>query len=152
MKLEAQWIVGFVDGEGCFSVSINKNAGITLKLQVIPEFVVVQHERDIKILHALKEYFKCGVVRRNHGDSFCYRVRGNVPLNSNIIPFFEAHSLKTAKKVDFLKFRSIILLMEAGEHLTSEGLVKIDAIIQTMNNRAKPGVIYKKNVEILLEN
>ena len=44
MELEAQWIVGFVDGEGCFHISINKNDTMTSGFQVLPEFTVVQHE------------------------------------------------------------------------------------------------------------
>ena len=45
-RLDANWIVGFVDGEGCFHVSINKMHKMTLGLQVLPEFRVVQHHRD----------------------------------------------------------------------------------------------------------
>jgi hypothetical protein len=26
MKLNAQWVVGFVDGEGCFHIGMNKNS------------------------------------------------------------------------------------------------------------------------------
>ena len=54
MNLHPQWIVGFTDGEGCFSVSINKNITMKLKYQVLAEFVVVQHKNDIQILHSLK--------------------------------------------------------------------------------------------------
>jgi hypothetical protein len=39
-RLDPMWIVGFVDGEGCFSVSIFKNATSKLGFQVFPEFVV----------------------------------------------------------------------------------------------------------------
>ena len=98
MNLQAQWVVGFVDGEGCFTVSINKNEGMKHKVQVLPEFVVVQHKNDIQILNALKTYFKCGVVRHNHGDRECYRVRSLVHLRDIIIPFFMKHTLKTKKK------------------------------------------------------
>lgn len=48
MKLDAQWITGFVDGEGCFFVGINPHPDMTEKFQVVPEFTVVQHERDIQ--------------------------------------------------------------------------------------------------------
>ena len=54
MKLEAQWITGFVDGEGCFHVGINPHKEMTAGFQVLPEFTVVQHERDVQVLHALK--------------------------------------------------------------------------------------------------
>ena len=73
--LEAQWIVGFVDGEGCFYVGINKHPDMICGYQVLPEFTVVQHGKDIQILYALKKFFGCGVVRSNHGDRMAYRVR-----------------------------------------------------------------------------
>jgi hypothetical protein len=76
MNLNAQWIVGFVDGEGCFHIGMNKNQEMKLGVQVLPEFTVVQHEVDEQVLYGLKAYFGCGVVRKNHGTRFCYRVRG----------------------------------------------------------------------------
>jgi hypothetical protein len=67
MKLNAQWVVGFVDGEGCFHIGINQNPEMKLGVQVLPEFTVVQHEVDVQVLYGLKDYFGCGVVRKNHG-------------------------------------------------------------------------------------
>ena len=134
MNLEAQWIVGFVDGEGCFHVGINQNQKMTLGVQVLPEFTVVQHEIDEQVLYGLKDYFGCGVVRVNHGTRLSYRVRGQANLRDRIIPFFEKHKLKTRKNVDFKKFRKVILLMEKGEHLKPEGLEKIRKIKASMNS------------------
>ncbi len=133
MKLDAQWITGFVDGEGCFFVGINKHKEMTAGYQVLPEFTVVQHKRDVQILHALKAYFGCGVVRVNHGDRMAYRVRSKDHLLEHIVPFFEKHSLKTKKNVDFKKFRQILLKMKADIHLTSEGVEEIRAIAVKMN-------------------
>lgn len=133
MNLEAQWIVGFVDGEGCFHVGINQNKTMNLGFQVLPEFTVVQHERSIHVLYALKAYFACGVVRRNRGNCFCYRVRGQTNLLNRVVPFFEKHSLKTEKRVDFLKFRRVLLAMQKGEHLTPEGLDRIRGLKAQMN-------------------
>jgi len=133
MKLDAQWITGFVDGEGCFHVGINPHDEMTAKFQVLPEFTVVQHERDVQVLHALKAHFGCGVVRVNHGDRMAYRVRSVKHLLEHIVPFFVKHPLKTRKNVDFLKFRDVLLLMEAGNHLTVEGIERIRSIAQQMN-------------------
>lgn len=133
MNLEPQWIVGFVDGEGCFFVGINTNSTLTQKKQVLPEFVVVQHKRDVATLHALKEYFQCGVVRVNHGDRMCFRVRGHANLMRFIIPFFEKHKLKTKKRIDFEKFRDVVLLMDEKKHLTAAGIVEIEKIRNQMN-------------------
>lgn len=135
MQLDAQWIVGFVDGEGCFHVSINAHPEMSAGAQVLPEFTVVQHERDVQVLHALKSHFGCGVVRRNNGDRMAYRVRGHEHLSKNIIPFFEKHPLKTRKRVDFIKFREIVNLMERGEHLKGDGVERIREIAHRMNRR-----------------
>lgn len=133
MRLEAEWIVGFVDGEGCFHVSINRHAEMAAGVQVLPEFTVVQHKRDIQVLHALKAHFGCGVVRTNHGDRMAYRVRGLEHLLEHIVPFFEKHELKTKKRVEFIKFRRILLLMQSGKHLTPEGIEEIRTIKEQMN-------------------
>ena len=141
MKLETQWIVGFVDGEGCFSVSINKNDTMTTGFQVLPEFTVIQHEQDIKVLYALKDYFGCGVVRVNRKDKtstrMAYRVRGLTHLLDIISPFFMKHQFKTYKNVEFRKFRQVLLIMQDERHLTLEGINEIRQIINTMNNRKK---------------
>ncbi len=134
-KLESQWVVGFVDGEGCFDVGITPHLEMPTGFQVLPEFTVVQHERDIQILYSLKAFFGCGVVRRNHDRRMAFRVSGLKPLKARVIPFFERHPLKTKKRIDFMRFRKVVLLMERGEHLTPEGLERIRAIAAQMNTR-----------------
>jgi len=128
MKLEAQWIVGFVDGEGCFHISVNKNDTMT-------------HEQDVKVLHALKAFFKCGVVRVNRKDKtstrMAYRVRNVKHLLDIISPFFLDHQLKTQKHVEFRKFRKVLLMMDKGKHLTQEGLEEIRGITEQMNRKKR---------------
>jgi LAGLIDADG endonuclease len=132
-KLSVDWIVGFVDGEGCFHIAINKNDTMQHKVQVLLEFTVVQHKNDIQILHALRNYFMCGVVRLNNGDRWCYRVRGQAHLRNIIVPFFEKYKLKTRKNVAFWKFREAVFLMEKKEHLTLEGIEKFRKLRENMN-------------------
>ena len=134
MEMNAQWVVGFVDGEGCFHIGINQNPEMKLGVQVLPEFTVVQHQVDIQVLYALKDYFGCGVVRKNHGRRMAYRVRGHQNLLEKILPFFEKHQLKTRKRVDFAKFRRVVRLMDQKEHLEPEGLAKIRKIKDSMNS------------------
>ena len=133
MNLNAEWITGFVDGEGCFHVGIARHEGMSVGVQVLPEFTVVQHERDAQLLHAIKAYFGCGVVRTNHGDRMAYRVRERKQLVERIVPFFEEHPLRSRKRVDFEKFRDVLRLMEQDEHLTADGVGKIRRIAEQMN-------------------
>lgn len=135
MNLQTQWIVGFVDGEGCFHVAINKNSEMSCGYQVLPEFTVTQHQKDVKILYALKDHFGCGVVRVNHGDRYCYRVRKFSHLKEIIVPFFENHKLLTLKRVEFEKFRRVLLMCEQKQHLTVDGIQKIREIQHTMNRK-----------------
>jgi hypothetical protein len=138
MFLETQWIVGFVDGEGCFHASLNKHSDMRLGVRPLPEFVVVQHLCDIQVLHALKSYFGCGVVRKNHGDRYCYRVRGISHLHDIILPFFEKHELKTKKRLEFITFRKIVRAMNNKEHLNEKGLEQIKKWMVELEKRQKP--------------
>lgn len=128
MKLNNDWIVGFVDGEGCFYVGINRSEAVAVGYQVLPEFRIVQHKRDIKLLYAIRSFFGCGLVVPNKskdGDVFEYRVRGHTALSRFIVPFFEMNTLHTAKKFNFLIFRDVVHKMSEGRHLTVEGLEEI---------------------------
>ena len=136
MKFEPEWITGFVDGEGCFHVGISRHPEMTVGFQVLPEFTVVQHQRDVQILHGLKKYFGCGVVRKNHEDRMAYRVRNLEQLRQIIVPFFFKSPLKTKKKHDFEKFCEVLEFMNHGDHLTREGLEKIQMIAAQMNRGA----------------
>ena len=104
------WIVGFVDGEGTFSVSINKNSTTLSGWQIFPEFVITQGEKSLTALQEIQGFFGCGklyVNRRNdnHRENlFRYCVRSLKDLREKIIPFFRMHTLHTAKKEDFIKF------------------------------------------------
>src|SRR5439155_9347576 len=106
MELNPEWVVGFVDGEGCFFVGIQRNPKTAIGYQVIPEFRVVQHMRDLPVLHGLKRFFGCGMVCQNHQDRWELRVRKLENLRE-IVSFFERHPLKTKKQIDFLKFRDV---------------------------------------------
>ncbi len=132
-SLESQWVVGFVDGEGCFFIGVNPHPEMTAGYQVLPEFTVVQHVSDIQVLHKLKKFFGCGVVRSNHGDRMAYRVRDTHHLRERVVPFFEKHPLKTKKRLNFIKFRKVLLMMERKDHLIPEGIEKIKSIAAQMN-------------------
>ena len=137
MKLQSYWVTGFVDGEGTFYVGINKNKTMTSGYQVLPEFRIVQHQKDIKLLYALKTFFGVGVVRVNHDTRYELRVRSLDHLQKIIIPFFEKYPLMTQKKFDFIKFKKIVNLMNQKKHLTLKGISEIIDIASKMNRQDK---------------
>jgi hypothetical protein len=129
--IKVGWIVGFVDGEGCFSVSVFKNKTTKNGWQIFPEFVVTQGGKSLEALKMIKNYFKCGEIyinRRydNHTENlYRYCVRNIQDLKSKIIPFFESNNLRSAKIKDFEIFSRVVNLMVNKEHLTSKGFDEI---------------------------
>lgn len=150
------WIVGFVDGEGTFSVSINKNPTTSSGWQIFPEFVITQGAKSMFVLEEIKDFFKCGkiYVNRRHDnhkeDLYRYCVRSFEDLEKSIVPFFQKHPLRTAKKNDFYKFVLILDLIKKREHLSPSGVEKIARIVETMNRR-KPSRYLKSSETIRQE-
>ena len=100
-----------------------------------------QGASSVACLEELKRFFGVGYVygnRRhdNHREHMHqYMVSDRWDLRETIVPFFEEHPLRSAKRADFEKFASVLDMMEAGAHLTREGLVRIAEITETMNRR-----------------
>jgi hypothetical protein len=146
--IDPGWIVGFVDGEGCFSCPIYRCSKMTLKWQVRPEFAVVQGESSREVLQELQEFFGCGKIFRNRRhdnhreDLFRFCVQRFEDLRGAIVPFFEDHPLRTSKRQNFEKFARIIRLMEVRRHLSIAGVIEIAEIQQTMNFR-KPSEVLR---------
>ena len=136
-RLDSRWVSGFVDGEGCFHVSINKIPKMSIGWQVLPEFRIVQHERDESVLKELQQFFQAGKVVTNHGARKELRIRKLNDLR-NVVLFFKQHPLRTEKKKNFEIFAKILELMEHKKHLTVEGLTDIANLCWSMNRKIKP--------------
>lgn len=139
----ALWLSGFVDGEGCFSVSVHRNDTLKLGWQPFPEFAISQSINDIVLLRRIKDFFLCGKVVVNkrsdnhHSDMCKYSVKDIKSLSTIIIPFFNNYTLKTRKRFEFMRFCEILKLIKEKEHLRLSGLEKIARITQEMNTRKR---------------
>ena len=137
------WIVGFVDGEGCFSISIFRNKTSKLGWQVFPEFAVTQGKKSLDALEILRNFFDCGAItinrrKDNHReDLYRFLVRNLKDLHSKIVPFFRQNTLRTAKSNDFIIFAQIIDMILERQHLTHAGLTKIAELASKMNRQSK---------------
>ena len=135
------WVIGYVDGEGCFSISLFRNKTTKFGWQVFPEFVVTQGEKSKESLRILEKFFKCGKIyvnkrHDNHNENiYRYCVRSKKELTKMIIPFFKNNQLKTAKKEDFKIFAIIIKLMNDNAHSKLVGIKKIAKLIERMNHK-----------------
>jgi LAGLIDADG DNA endonuclease family protein len=141
------WVIGFVDGEGCFSIGFVKQPdrvgrrGYRTGFQVSHEFSVTQGESSRASLELLHEFFGVGQLvgnKRydNHKEHLLrFVVRKRSDLLETIIPFFRSHPLETAKQANFEKFSRCVEMIALGRHLDSRGLIEIAEIVETMNRR-----------------
>lgn len=136
-RLDAEWIAGFVDGEGCFHVALNRLEKMATGWTVLPEFRVVQHQRDERVLHRIRDFFGFGKVTVNHGDRKEFRVRGVKNLRK-LVCFFGKHTLQTTKRENLALFAEVLSIMESKRHLKKEGLDEIASIMTRMNRKPVP--------------
>lgn len=141
------WVIGFVDGEGCFSIGFVRQQdrvgrkGYRTGYQVVHRFVVTQGAKSVSSLEELQQFFGTGRIfvnkrHDNHKEHLCqYIVNKRSDLLETVIPFFRQYPLRTAKRYDFEKFARCVELIEADRHLTPEGLIEIGEISQTMNHK-----------------
>ena len=85
--------------------------------QVLPEFRVVQHQRDVALLDQLRTFFGCGQVTVNNGDRMELRIRGLKELSERVVPFFRSNPLRRVKCSSFECFAEVIAMMR--EAITS---------------------------------
>ena len=140
-RLNPWYIVGFTDGEGCFSISIFKNTTTRLGYQVFPEFVLTQGAKSTIVLQEIQKHFNCGKIyenRRtdNHRENLHrYCVRSMKDIQEKIIPFFEKYPLKTNKRFDFETFCLAVDMIARKEHLNPDGLDRLRSLAATMNRQ-----------------
>jgi hypothetical protein len=111
--------------------------------QVQHEFSVTQAASSRIALDVLLDVFGCGTIientrNDNHREPLLrFSVKRRSDLATKVVPFFEEHPLRTAKRADFEQFAAVLRMMEAGQHLTEDGLRCIASITETMNRRQR---------------
>ena len=133
-----EYISGFVDGEGCFSVSFSKRPRFIVGWETKPSFSVSQNHDRAEILYLMQTYFNAGFMRRDFSDrTLKYEVRRLDDLIEKVIPHFEKHPLLSGKQKDFLLFKKICLLMKNGHHKSLKGLRQIVLLAFQMNTSGR---------------
>lgn len=130
--LNPDYLTGFVDGEGCFSLSIYKQGKNLSGWQVKPIFSISLHNKDIKLLEAIQRTLKTGKIYKHGVDSIQYRVSSLKNLQI-ITDHFDSYPLITQKSADYLLFKQAIAIIKNKEHLSIEGLLKLVGIKATLN-------------------
>ena len=133
-KISNEYLVGFVDGEGCFYVGFSKRNDLPLKWQVLTEFHLSQNPGGKNILEEFRKRLGCGYLKPNHAKnpkdrSWVLVIKNRKDLERKIIPFFKKYPLHSQKQQEFLIFTKVIKLIKKRKHLQKEGFHKIVELV-----------------------
>ncbi len=129
-------VAGFIDGEGCFSVSFRLRKKMVLGIEVQPSFTIGQLKtvENYHLLSEIQKIFDGGGIRSSHRDNcYKYETRKIEHIIQNIIPFINKYPLYSSKINDFKLFEKICSLIKAKHHLTFVGLKQIIELAYQMN-------------------
>lgn len=131
--LNPHYIVGFVDGEGCFSISLNKNGDRLPEVRLI--FEIELREDDEPILHEIQKSLNCGNIYRLDYERYAkwrphvkFKVSNFTDISQKVIPFFQRYPLQAKKRLQFEKFCQVAELIKSRQHLTLAGIEQIRAL------------------------
>ena len=132
------YISGYVDGEGCFSVSIAPRRALAAGWEVRPSVSVSQNADRSEVLLEIQRYFGCGTLRPDRSDqTLKWEARSLQTLWERIVPHFRTYPLLSGKQRDFEQFAVICELMIRGDHRDPFGLKEIVRIAGQMNPSGK---------------
>ena len=140
------FLTGFIDGEGCFDVSITKNQELKVGWEIRQRFQINVHSRDTDLLKQIKVYLKeiGSIYHRRTRKEIKMEVRSFKELKT-IITHFDKFPLITDKSSNFELFKKVYKIVELKEHLTIEGVKKILSIKASMNLGLSPELKLAKN-------
>lgn len=115
-ELFHQWLVGFTDGDGTFSIYLNKK---DKKISLI--YQLGQSTYNLRILNYIKRQLGVGSINIDKKRSLAqFRIRDRKTLDSVLFPIFDKYPLLTSKHYNYLKFK------QAFEILSTDKLTSTD--------------------------
>jgi len=146
INITPYWLLGFVEGDGYFSVN-SKNYSL--------KFGIGQTSQEIEVLEAVQQFLlglpgKYAIKRNNsnlvkldvynpakgrdHKPMAYITVNQTDFLTNVLIPFFDSLIWLSKKKKDYQDWRLILSIIKQGKHFTGEGKALIFLIAKRMNN------------------
>lgn len=120
-----QWLVGFSDGKGSFSIIRQKNNWSLI-------FQIVQSNYNLRVLHFIKKQLGAGniIVEKNNNLSK-FIIRDSSVLELKIYPIFDKYPLLTSKYFNYIKFKKAHSILSDKSLTNSEKDLIIFNLINT---------------------
>jgi len=109
-----QWLVGFTDGDGSFSIIRVAEGKWTLF------FKISQSSYNLRALYFIKKQLGVGSVHVEANSKADFRIRDRKVIGSVILPIFDKYPLLTSKHYDYLKFKKAYKILTNPNLSTKE--------------------------------
>ncbi len=132
------YLLGFVDGEGCFCISIKNQKSAKMHWVLDPVFHITQHERSKEILYNFKKFLGCGEVIKKYGqeDTLLLLVHRRRDLVDKIVPFFRKNKLLLKRKT-FELFAEVVESLDQHAHANVKDFRKLVKKVFLMNGEGR---------------
>lgn len=143
MSLPPDYVCGFTDGEGCFTIVIAKSPKRKLGVDARLHFQIELRDDDKPILEEIQKTIRCGRIYHLNYERYGWNPHVELKVSSIreitdiLIPFFEKHQLRGKKRHSFALFTQAARIFQTKEHLTPKGVEKLRLIRQRMNKYSK---------------
>lgn len=117
--LTESFIVGLIDGDGCFTVVFESTGRIRFN------FHISQDPSQEVLLREIMKYLECGTIQYKR-EITRFNVIGTKQLREKIIPFMDRNFLHTEKAKHYLLFRkSLLMVYNNFRNLSTEKALEI---------------------------
>jgi hypothetical protein len=119
----ADYLAGFVEGEGSLSVGAKKNTTSKFKVYIDPEFNITQHINGFANLYLALCFFKAGRIRHKKGSNatLVYTIDNRLTLRQKVFPFYQKYLSSQfgtpVKQRRVLIFKKLLTLFNEKAHL-----------------------------------
>jgi len=120
-KISIDWLIGMVDGDGSFFITITKSKDYKIGYQIRARFAIKQIDAKNLLEKINKEIFE----NKAQVQEDRLIIEDINIITRYVLPIFTNNRLKTRKEKDFRLWKEAICLIKNKEHLEKKGLEKI---------------------------
>lgn len=125
MSLSKDWVTGFVEAEGCFTIILQTTKATRSGLHFIPRFHIGLHEQELPILKQIQSFFGIGSLYKHSNAS--RRLKGEKASDQieylcsdmgsclQIKHFFEKQTFQTMKAMNFILWARLLEYLSREE-------------------------------------
>lgn len=139
------WLAGFVDGDGGFYIGHTKLENKAKKRKIYCRLKIEQRMIDpiskqsyLDVLTEIANFLNCNLLTRvqaSTGNEYYTLAASNRKSLQIVLDYFERFPLYSFKYLDYQNWAEAAKLILTNKHYSNEGIVEIDSLKNSMNNK-----------------